>query len=86
MTDQVKQIITNKNREGIHKVEQYQMIYVIQEFLFEVKGVRVEINIMKGFPRLPKILHQQVLADQIEKLSRAYDIVYAYYKNQLNDE
>lgn len=90
MTQEVRSIIVQSSKtiygESVHYVAQSQMIIVIQEYIKEVKGISVAINIHKVVAGVPSFMHSAILSNEIEKLSSFYDYAHAYFKKQLDDE
>lgn len=72
--------------ENISKVTGYktveEMIWLVEQYIQEKKGVKANINLKKGFDMMPNLFRNAVYKQQVEKLNIAFNYAQSYYLNR----
>lgn len=77
----IQEIIIKEN------LTQEEVFFVIQEYIFEKKGIRVEINLLNNpmFLQLPRPMFNMVMNQQFQLMDVAYQISCEYFFEKLEN-
>ena len=61
-------------KELIHKeiLTTDEMLFVVEKYIEKRKGVKVQINLMKGLDNVPELMKRHLLIEQLQLLQSAY--------------
>lgn len=74
----IQEIINRPNGAVFDRKE---LEYVVEEYIFEKKGVRVIINTFQGIPNHPAVA-RMIAPNEIQKLNIAFGVAQQYFLNK----
>lgn len=60
-----------------------EMELVVEQYIYDRKGISVNIDIQLHYELMPPVIRKQYLIDQVIKLNNAYDVAVKWNNEQL---